>query len=780
MQTPSWIGAQVTYPRTKFAYLDDWTHVGMVFTLRKNGLIGSIQFRVDSSRPGLRLWLDDLFFTEVTDLPQDKVKELLGDAEFKPIKSLPFRKDMVDGSPPQKGNMLWNAGFEFVSNGAWGRPAHRFTAADFTTDNPHSGKRALVLKHGSLLHMPLPLKTYKQHTFSVYARSLSAETRGKMELRLTSYGGGYRYQKKFDVGPEWKRFSVGSVPMPVPGSRYYLLLIADNVAIDDAQLEEGDATEYAPRCGVEAALSMDARAYIYEWGKSVPLNVHFANTGKNDLTTEAQVRVWDIFGKAIYSQKIPLRLAPGARLEKTLHLPDNLRGAFCADICAGEAVLAERVFSVLPEPRDIPAEDSMMGDHLNFSEFNMWAARRMGTRWTRTHDGFCKIFKMYRIQPKPGEWDWKSPLAASVGPDEAVLLAKKHGIKIVGLLDEPPGWAVGLPGKGRCRGAFPEDWNAWLKYVNTIVTRYKGYIDTWELYNEPSNLEKYVELCEKTYAEFKKTLPKARLIGLSGTPNAPMCKGFAAMHGERYLDAVTTHIYAWSPKGNLGANFRQIHKLFRKDGRPMEQWMTEGNMNGTRGVFFRSHPAYEPTRRDVACISRYLTVARACNVTRVFYYWSNYPSPRPQDPVGGNGWSFYHYDTSLTPGGAAWAVWAAMLDGARPLATLVDRDEEVYLFKDGKELVATVWAETPKTISLPADVMGNKAACRRFDVMGNETRIDLSKPHELSIGRFMYYFRFSNAGQDDVLQYFRKGLALPENWQVRRHAEAIKEEQALP
>ena len=178
-------------------------------------------------------------------------------------------------------------------------------------------------------------------------------------------------------------------------------------------------------------------------------------------------------------------------------------------------------------------------------------------------------------------------------------------------------------------------------------------------------------------------------------------------------------------------------------------------------------------------LPRYLTVARAYGLKRVFYYWSNFPSPRPQDPVTANGWSFYHHDTSLTPGAAAWAVWGRMLDGAKPLAGLVDRDEEVYLFADAEEIVAAVWAETPRKASLPAGAFPQNASCRRFDTMGNETQVDLALPCELELNNFMHYFRFRGATARHISAYFREGLKLPADLPVRKDGKLIREEDAF-
>ena len=550
MQTPSAIGSPVSFPRIKFRFMDDWTHMGQVFTLDRDGLIGNIQFVIGSTASGLNLWLDDLFFTEVTDLSENEIKELLEDAQFKTIDKLELKEELVDRSPPVKGNKVWNSGFEAIADGGWGYPAHRMRADDFEDQNPHSGKFALKLGTKPLMHFPISVAMYKKHSFSVWVRTYEDGRRSKISLSINSWKGDYRFTKTEKVDwPDWMRVSISEVLMPVPSRHYWFEIKGENIVIDDVQVEEGDASFYQPHGGIEAALSMAAKAYIYDWGQSAPLHVHFANTNSSGFQETATVRVWNIFEKVVWSEEIQVDLGPGGRRDTTYKLPNTLRGAFCADIVLGNTVLAERVFSVLPKPKEILAEQSMLGDHLNFTEFNLWAARSMGTRWTRCHDGYTKIFKMYLVNPQPEVWRWNTPLSVSAGADDAVRLADKYGIKILGVLDEPPGWATGQPERERCRGCYPENWQAWKKYVEKVAGRYKDSINEWELFNEPSNPDKYFDLCRNTYPVLKTVLAEGSLVRLSSNPGAPMAKKFKRLEGDRYLDAASAHIYKYSGNG---------------------------------------------------------------------------------------------------------------------------------------------------------------------------------------------------------------------------------------
>ena len=274
------------------------------------------------------------------------------------------------------------------------------------------------------------------------------------------------------------------------------------------------------------------------------------------------------------------------------------------------------------------------------------------------------------------------------------------------------------------------------------MARYADSIDAWELFNEPSNADKYAELCRETAPIFKKAHPQGILSGLSSAAGKPVSNRFKALGGHQYLDAISTHIYLWQPEGKLAKAFLRVFDDFQKEGRPMPQWMTEGSFGAWGGTFFRSHPAYRPERNDVRNIPRYLTVAKSSGVKRVFFYWSNYPAPREQSPVIGSDLGFYHHDTSLTAGAAAWSVWACMLDGAEPLGSVVEKGREVHYFKDGADIVAVLWSEEPGSVVIGKNIADGKKTCSKFDVMGNEKRIDLSTPAVYALSQFVTYLRF--------------------------------------
>ena len=121
-----------------------------------------------------------------------------------------------------------------------------------------------------------------------------------------------------------------------------------------------------------------------------------------------------------------------------------------------------------------------------------------------------------------------------------------------------------LYGAGKELGAkiFTDDatMNAWLKYVEATVKRYKNTITEWEIWNEPnlgSNhefAESYADLLMKTTDVIKKIQPEAVIIGIS---IAGIGKKFPqevfdilkANNKADIMDYLTYHPYVHNPDG---------------------------------------------------------------------------------------------------------------------------------------------------------------------------------------------------------------------------------------
>jgi hypothetical protein len=118
--------------------------------------------------------------------------------------------------------------------------------------------------------------------------------------------------------------------------------------------------------------------------------------------------------------------------------------------------------------------------------------------------------------------------------DQIVALAERYGLEIVPRLSNPPAWTRA---DGDARGTFapPDDLADWGDYVYTVVSRYKGRIRYYQLWNEPNiypewgeqpvDPEGYTRLLCEGYRRAKEADPHAVIIGGALAPTVSLDPG---------------------------------------------------------------------------------------------------------------------------------------------------------------------------------------------------------------------------------------------------------------
>ena len=139
-------------------------------------------------------------------------------------------------------------------------------------------------------------------------------------------------------------------------------------------------------------------------------------------------------------------------------------------------------------------------------------------------------------EPRKGEWDWK-PL------DEYVDQAEREGIEPLLALGTTPARASTDTSYGNYLGVGsfgpPKDLKDWENYVRQVVTRYRGRVKAYEVWNEPNNNEgvqdrkdrrgfffygsneDYFDLLKTAYQTAKSADPDALSIHAYSTPFPP-------------------------------------------------------------------------------------------------------------------------------------------------------------------------------------------------------------------------------------------------------------------
>ena len=153
-------------------------------------------------------------------------------------------------------------------------------------------------------------------------------------------------------------------------------------------------------------------------------------------------------------------------------------------------------------------------------------ASEAGVKWSR------EGIPWQRSEPSPGRFDWSFF-------DERVDVARRNGISIYALISGWPRWV---------QPYTPEAIDAYCRFVQAAVSRYKGFIHHWEIWNEPNIFfwqgpkSMYNTLLERSYKAIKEVDPKAQVLGMS---TSGIDYNFIARSMARGtpFDALTIHPY---------------------------------------------------------------------------------------------------------------------------------------------------------------------------------------------------------------------------------------------
>jgi polysaccharide biosynthesis protein PslG len=257
-----------------------------------------------------------------------------------------------------------------------------------------------------------------------------------------------------------------------------------------------------------------------------------------------------------------------------------------------------------------------------FGSYRLWDD---GTAWAN-------------INTSKGVYNW-SPL------DSWVSKAQQHNTQLTYTFGRTPPWASSSPtttcdyASGEC--VAPADYTNWDNFVTGLVTRYKGKIKYYEMWNEPNDTgfwkgttAQMVELTSRAANIIHSIDPSAEVVSPGATWTSTTAwawlDGFLSAGGGPYLDDIGFHGYS----GNNNAEtiltiIDNIQKTETAHGLALPLIITEGGW-GLNTVIT------DQNAQAAFLVQRYLLITSRPAVQSFFWYqWDNVSWGTLWDSTGG-------------------------------------------------------------------------------------------------------------------------------------------------
>lgn len=286
---------------------------------------------------------------------------------------------------------------------------------------------------------------------------------------------------------------------------------------------------------------------------------------------------------------------------------------------------------------------------------------RSGAGWAR------EDFHWFRIQPTPNApYDWTFT-------DEAVRALSRRGIKILGVIGHPPGWATPFTGDvSNGISFYAPDPQRFAAFAAAVAQRYRNYVSHWEIWNEPDNPlfwkpapdpGAYATMLRLSASAIRAVNPQATiLIGGVYSFEPSFLRQVAEAGAWDSFDILAIHPYV-SPSapeaGNLTAGVEAARAVADQYGaRPI--WVTEIGWSSGRGD--RDPIGVVDEQGQANFLVRATILLWSAGVEKIFWYTLK---DDPGNPYGlvGLGTGYFDY-SRLKPSFAAFRTLTEQLSGA--------------------------------------------------------------------------------------------------------------------
>ncbi|MDH7571738.1 MAG: glycosyl hydrolase, partial [Armatimonadota bacterium] len=172
-------------------------------------------------------------------------------------------------------------------------------------------------------------------------------------------------------------------------------------------------------------------------------------------------------------------------------------------------------------------------------------------------------------------------------------LARANGLTSLVILGFPPAWASTAPEGAARPWVYPPRLEAWSRYVEHTVRRYRDRVRHWEIWNEPNitvfwepapDPAGFFEVLKTGYEAAKRADPGCTVVmpGLAGPSHGgdsatAYLDALLERGAARYCDAISIHPYrqATPEASSLAGNLQHIARSAEKSGVRRPIWVTE-------------------------------------------------------------------------------------------------------------------------------------------------------------------------------------------------------------
>lgn len=638
---------------------------------------------------------------------------------------------------PEAGNLIANASFEAdldrwavqVRESGGYRHEMPVSFADvrpsiITGEVPH-GLHAMRVDLPSYARMRMTTPPFPVSPGSVYTTSLWVKSNRPRILTISmkdmELGPQQILSKRIEAAGNWKRYHF-TVEIPPSSGRSKILMIESegkgSIWVDGVQVEIGEKRKFAPAGPVEVGFKRGRQPHLYHPDQPVALELCLATYEVTDEGFLLLINSRDFHGMARELMSMNVYPdGPGTQCYSINH-PSDETGYYrvTASVSQNGTVVdrATIAIGIVPEISGPPLATSPFGGHARFNPTSLNAMRKLGVSWLRMHPPLGT--KWFVVEPEQGRFEFN---------DKPIRYAKNLGFHILGSLDATPRWSSSAPSGMQAESAHgfraypPRNISDWENYVETVVDRYEGMIDHWEIWNEPDSggflklpgsterlLEKdrkakvYVELTKAAYKAAKKVNPGAVMVAGSGTGHPPVRwiehiidNGLAG-----YFDVLSFHYYTSGRPIDMHdvparERVEEVRKIAENenDEHGIRIWETESGfpLEVCSPIAYGSPGEYCASDDEaVAFLLRNYLEWFTSGVERWFFYHMFFPDRTDRTRLAG----FFEWDRSPTALAIAYAVMADMFRGMELKESYELSDGvSVMKFTGSKKTITVYW-----------------------------------------------------------------------------------------